>query len=249
MLATDPLSDVFIACVVFAGVFLVATSVLGMGHVHLLHLGSHAPAAHGIGAHAPVAHGQPSAHTAHTAHTAHSAAGTAAAASSWDTLVAALSGGLSLYGVLMFLLVFGLLGYILHNAGHANALVAITVPLVLGALAAVGTGMLLRMLFITSPESEITAANSRPQGQLGTITAPIRAGGIGEVTYARPGGGRLSVSARSADGSAIAAGEDVVVLGYSDGIADVQPWDRFLSGARNSAALQAEPPDHSTSIG
>lgn len=246
MFATDPLSLVFLICVVFSGVFLVLSSVLGVGHGHVFHLGAHT----GAGAHTGGHVGHLGAHTGghaahapgHNASASHSQAphGAANAASApapaspplWQTAADALLGALSLYGLLMFLLVFGLFGYLLHNATHLGAVVAILVPIFLGGLCAVATTAFLGRLFTTSPESELTAENSRLEGTLGAVSMTIRPGGVGEVVFTRPGMGRQSVSARSADGQAIAAGAEIVILGYADGIASVQPWDRFLTNAR-----------------
>src|SRR5579885_400099 len=112
MIATDPLSLVFIGCFVVSGTFLILSSVLGFGHghFHLGHIGhaGHAgPAGHGIGHASGVAqhalpqghagtHTTPAAHAPHVA--AHSgaastqqAAGAPASPSFWATLAGALN--------------------------------------------------------------------------------------------------------------------------------------------------------------
>lgn len=271
MLATDALSLVFLTCIVFSGVFLIASSALGLGHAHLgLHSGAHLahagvhtaapsggtqPVGLHAGAHAvhTTAHGAHGAHGAHAAHATHATQATTTAASAtspaalWHAATTALLGALNLYGVLMFLLVFGLLGYILHNAAHAAALVAIVLPLLLGAFCAAGTSALLRRLFTSGAASELTLEGSRAEGRIGTVIASIRPGGVGEVLYTRPGGGRLSVSARASDDEPITepitVGTEVVILSFDDGIARVQPWDSFLASARASNRPAVTPPD------
>jgi membrane protein implicated in regulation of membrane protease activity len=258
MLATDPLSLVFVGCIVFAGAFLVLSSVLGIGHGHTLHLGHAGHVAH-------VGHAAHTGHVAHPAHGAHptgshatthgaphgqpgSTNGDAGAApmsiSPLQGLSTTLLGALNLYGLLMFLLVFGLLGYILHNAAHTAALLAIFVPLFFAAFAAVGSSALLRRFFEDDDSGELTIDNSQIEGQLGLVTMSIRAGGVGEVVFTSNNRGRQSVSARSADGQAIAAGSEVVILSFERGIARVQAWDRSTIGARASQ-LSAAPPGES----
>jgi hypothetical protein len=60
-------------------------------------------------------------------------------------------------------------------------------------------------------------------GVLGTLTQPIREGGIGELVYAQ-GRTRKSCGARSADGRAIDKGTEVVVTAYDRGIASVKRY-------------------------
>jgi hypothetical protein len=251
MLATDPLSLVFIGCIVFAGAFLVLSTMLGLGHGHALHFGHAGHAVH-IG-HA--AHAGHSVHVTHGTHVAGSHAPshsitpgqptTAGASASlpWQSFSAALLGTLNLYGLLMFLLVFGLLGYILHNAARTGALLAILLPIAVAACAAAGTSAMLRHFFESDDAGELTDANSQIEGQLGTVTMAIRTGGVGEVMFTSANRGRQSVSARSSDDQAIPAGAQIVILGYDQGIARVQTWDRFLAGARASQTPAAPPGD------
>ena len=72
-------------------------------------------------------------------------------------------------------------------------------------------------------------AEYRMEGTLGKVTVSIRAGGTGELVYTQ-GGSRHACGARSADGSAIAKGEEVVILRYEKGIAYVQPLSHEDSG-------------------
>ena len=61
-------------------------------------------------------------------------------------------------------------------------------------------------------------------GVLGHLTAAIREGGIGEISFSQAGS-RRSAAARSEDGVPIAKGSDVVITRYDKGIAYVRRWD------------------------
>ena len=56
------------------------------------------------------------------------------------------------------------------------------------------------------------------------MSQPIRRDGIGEVIYSS-GGTRRSCGARSADGTPIDKGAEVIVTGYERGIASVRRWE------------------------
>ena len=103
----------------------------------------------------------------------------------------------------MFLLIFGLVGYVAHAVLGWDVLFVMLVPLLLGAACAVGLTILLHTLFATSKETILTADDARLEGRLGAVTMAIRAGGVGEIIFTRKGGGRQSVGARSATGDAI----------------------------------------------
>ncbi len=255
MIAQDPLSLVFLACFLFSGGFLLISTLLGgqhsAGHIHLgghgLHIG------HGVhaGGHIHIGHG---AHVGHAAHPAahggsaqaNASAGAAASAQApapWQGFSQTLQSGLNLYGVLMFLAVFGLLGYLLHNLTHVGVFLSVMLPALVGAGAALTVGNLLFRLFLPGAESELSPESSRLEGRLGQVSMAIREGGIGEVIFTRPGGGRQSLGARSADGAPILAGAEVVILSYHNGIATVQTWDRFMLDVRSGHEPLLEPID------
>jgi membrane protein implicated in regulation of membrane protease activity len=259
MIHTDPLSLVFIGCAVFSGAFLVISTLLGVGESHLghlghvgghdvghdfghdtghaihhdIHIGGHADAGHA--GHADGAH---AAHAHADAHGESSATQTAAAHSIWSSIGGTLLGALYLYGLLMFLLIFGLVGYVAHALLSWGVIFVIVVPLLIGVICAIGLTTLLHALFATSKDTVLTADDARLEGRLGSVTIPIRAGGIGEIIFTRKGGGRQSVGARSATGEAIPAGSEIVILDYLDGIASVQTWDSFLFSARAGDPLE-----------
>ncbi len=245
MIATDPLSLVFIGCFVVSGTFLILSSVLGFGHghFHLGHIGhaGHAgPAGHGIGHASGVAqhalpqghagtHTTPAAHAPHVA--AHSgaastqqAAGAPASPSFWATL----AGALNLYAILTFLFWFGLIGYMLRNLTNFGALSAFFGALLVGIAGAVLVNLVMARL-MGRDYGELTAESSEMVGTIATVSMAIRAGGIGEVIYTKGTGGRKSIGARSVDNQPIARDAEVVIVGYEKGIAQVQTWDRFMN--------------------
>jgi membrane protein implicated in regulation of membrane protease activity len=175
-------------------------------------------------------------HGAHThaddGHADSSSAQAVATPSVWASIENTLLGALNLYGLLMFLLIFGLVGYVAHAVLSWGVLFVILVPLLFGVACAIGVTTLLHIVFATGKDTELTATDARLEGRLGTVTMAIRSGGIGEIIFTRKAGGRQSVGARSASGEAIPAGSEIVILDYQDGIASVQSWDNFMAAVR-----------------
>lgn len=253
MLATDSLSLIFLTCAVFSGSFLILSTLLGVGHGHGLHFGGHGGGHLGghtgahmgghVTGHAPAAHtaGHAPAHT--TGHTANGQAGTAAptVTSPWMALSNAFYASLNLYGLLIFLLVFGLLGYLLHNMANVGVVLTLLIALALAVGSAMGVSVLLARLFLMGAQTELTPESSQLEGRLGKVSMAIRAGGIGEVIYTGATGARKSVGARSYDGAAIPVNTEIVVIAYRDGIASVQPWDRFMAGVHSGLAPELQP--------
>ena len=229
---TDPLSLVFLACIVFSGAFLVITTVTGTGHTHGLHFGHFG----GHALHLHLGHAGHAAHAGHTGthatHTTSGAAQTASTPSVWSSLENALEGALNLYGILIFLLIFGLLGFLLHNATNLAAALIVLVALLAGLAGAIVTSALFARVFLMNVTVGLTSESSQFAGRLGRVSMTIREGGTGEVIFQGATGARQSLGARSLDGQPIAAGTEVVILSAHDGIARVQPWDRFMASAR-----------------
>jgi membrane protein implicated in regulation of membrane protease activity len=186
-----------------------------------------------------VGHGD--ANAAHAAHADGTSVQTGTTPTFLSSVQNTLLGALNLYGLLMFLLIFGLVGYVAHQVLGWGVLFVILVPLLVGGAFAIGLTTLLHLLFATSAETVLTADDARLEGRLGTVTLPIRAGGIGEIIFTRKGGGRQSIGARSASGEALPAGAEVVVLDSQDGIASVQTWDTFLASARAGVMPELAP--------
>ena len=196
-----------------AGLFLSALSLLGGmghfgGHVHIPHAG-HIP--HGLphGGHLPQG-GQ--------------AAGTAQGGANvpwWNA-----------FSIMVFLCWFGASGYLLTRYGGFVA----GVVLVLAAACGVAGGAII-FLFLTRVmlphERELTAEETEVAGVVGRVSAPIRAGGIGEIVYEQLGA-RHSAPARSEDGIPIQKLEEVFVVRYEKGIAWVRRWEDFEeAGTKN----------------
>jgi len=242
MIATDPLSLVFVTCFVVSGAFIILSSLLGFGHghFHLGHFGHAGPAGHGVGHASGVAHhtlpyGHSGAHVAHAGQAvnavartaaghAQQAAGAAANPSVWANLL----GYLNLYAILTFLFWFGFIGYMLHNLTHLGSLSAFVGALLVGLVGAVLVNMAMRRL-MGQDYGELTEESSELVGAIATVSMAIRAHGIGEVIYTKGAGGRKSLGARSVDDQPIPRDAEVVIIGYDKGIAQVQTWDRFIS--------------------
>lgn len=130
-----------------------------------------------------------------------------------------------------FLAWFGGTGYLLTTQFGWWA-----VPAVIGASLAGLTGaaivffVMARVLW--SDRENMRASDFAIVGALGRLSVPIREGGTGEVVYSLAGT-RHTCGARSADGTAIAKGTEVIVTGYERGIASVKPWDDALEEAES----------------
>lgn len=251
MIATDPLSLVFLGCFLFAGTILVVTTLLGVGHGHELHFGhlGH-DLGHGLGhAHTGI-HAGDAGHAGHAhvaAHAAHghghgdTATGASSGASPWDAFRATLLGGLNFYSILTLILIFGLLGYLLHNFTDLGVVLTLILAIALGVACALAVGALITRLVLALQSTTLTRESSQLEGRLGAVSMAIREGGIGEVIFTSARGARQSVGARSRDGMPIPADTEVVILAYADGIASVQPWDRFMASVRAGDAPILEP--------
>jgi len=127
--------------------------------------------------------------------------------------------------LMAFLAWFGGTGYLLTTELRWVAL-----PALAGAVGAGFVGasavfwVMARVLW--SPHENLRSVDAQMVGVLGRVGSPIREGGTGELIYTQ-GGTRHSCGARSADGSAIEKGTEVVVTAFDRGIAYVQRWEEF----------------------
>ena len=241
MLATDPLSLLFLGCALFSALLLVVSVALGAGHGHTGHLGGHTVAHTAAPAHAAIH--APTHITHHTGATHNAAAATTTGDSGWwGAIQSMLLGSLNLNGALIFLLVFGVLGYLLHNGQGASLLLTLVIAALIGAVAAIAVNAALTRIFITSQAGELSANSSRLEGRLATVSIAIRAQGLGEVVFNGEAGARQSIGARSADGQPIAADTQVVIVEAERGLATVQPWDSFVADTRQRLSADAEQP-------
>lgn len=130
--------------------------------------------------------------------------------------------------IMAFLAWFGGSGYLLTSRFGWLALPALFGAAAFGfAGAAVVFWVMAHVLW--SARENMQIADDHMVGVLGRLSLPIRENGIGELIYSH-GGTRHSCGARSADGRAIARGEEVIVTGYDRGIACVQRWDDLAAG-------------------
>ncbi len=70
-------------------------------------------------------------------------------------------------------------------------------------------------------------------GLLGKVSMTIQENNIGEILYTSPGGMRKSIPARSIDGRRVERGQEVVVIDYQHGIAEVDTWEHFINEESN----------------
>jgi hypothetical protein len=206
MIATDPLSLVFIACFLVGLIYFIVTALLGnLGH-------GAAHATHAVGHHVDAHIGQ---HTGVHAHTSgHN--------QSWASFLNPTS-------VLFFLLGFGFFGYVFHN------IVGLEAPLLVLLFAGL-SGMIIALLLLYmitrlfgNSESATEQDVSDRTGLLGKVSMTIQEGGLGEILYVSPGGMRKSIPARSSDGQRLERNQEVVVVSYQNGIAEVDTWEHFIN--------------------
>ena len=131
--------------------------------------------------------------------------------------------------IMAFLAWFGGTGYLMTSQFRW-----LTIPALVMATGAGATGSAIMFWFMAhilwSPHENMRSADYRMVGVLGRLSLPIRAGGTGELIYSH-GGTRHSCGARSADGSAIEKGVEVVVTAYDRGIGYVRRWDDLATDA------------------
>lgn len=231
MIATDTLSLLFIGCFVIGLLFLLITALVGHGDG----LGHHSGATSHIG-HAGGVHVTQGAHTygayvAQGAHAApHSGQGVAHTphqnAQGGHFSVLAIVNPLN---IALFLSGFGFLGYVLRSTASAFGLPLIIILAGIGAFAiATVLIILLNRIFGSATGTTIQDVSDRT-GLLGKVNMTIPQQGIGEIIYVSPGGMRKSVPARSIDGRRLEREQEVVVVNYSSGIAEVDTWDHFIN--------------------
>ncbi|MDQ6660191.1 MAG: hypothetical protein M3Z24_04410 [Chloroflexota bacterium] len=236
-IATDPLSLVFIACFLFGFLFLIVTALLGnLGHGHAsthhgsVHIGGHGGVSHTIG------HAQ--GHTGHTGHTGHAvgnqAQGQQTANSNQEQFLSTLS-YLNPTSVVLFLLGFGLLGYVFHNTTRFMLPLTLVMAGIGGILIAALLLWFIGRIFGDSEGATVQDVSDRT-GLLGKVSTTIQENSLGEITYTSPGGMRKSIPARSLHGERLERGLEVVVVNYQRGVAEVETWDKFIQEEETSFA-------------
>jgi hypothetical protein len=186
-----------------AGLFLSAFSLLGcMGH---------------FGGHVHVPHMPHATHLPGAGHLTHGSSGVKAGQATasipwWNT-----------FSIMIFLCWFGAAGFLMTRHGGFVA----SVVLVFAAVCGVAGGAIVFFFLakvMLPHEHELTADETDVVGVVGRVSAPIRAGGTGEIVYEQLGA-RHSAPARSEDGGSIGKQDEVFVLRYEKGIAYVRRWE------------------------
>ncbi len=236
MIATDPLSLLFIACFLTGLVYFIIMAFLGnLGHGMTHNVAHHSGAVHTAGTHA-VSNGPAhvSAHTASSHSTSHVHAHTQGQQQTLFSFINPTS-------VMLFLLGFGFFGYFFHTTIHIVAAMTLVLASIGGIIIAGLLLILLSRLFRGSEESSVQDVSDRT-GLLGKVSITIQENNIGEIIYVSPGGMRKSIPARSIDGRRLERDQEVVVVNYQHGIAEVDTWEHFIheDGAPDEASYSDE---------
>jgi hypothetical protein len=243
LIATDALSLVFIACFLFGLLFLLGTALLGnLGHGHAgIHSVSHHMGVHVAGhAHAPHIGGPHAVgHSTHVAthgpaHSTHSTGHTGPTGGTQNTAShstqenATLLSYLNPTSIVLFLLGFGFFGYVFHNTAHLILPFTLLFSGMSGVLIAILLLVMLSRIFGESEANTVQDVVDRT-GLLGKVSITIPENSLGEIIYISPGGLRKSIAARSTDGRRLERGQEVVVINYQRGVAEVDTWEHFIN--------------------
>lgn len=218
MIATDPLSLLFIGCFLLGLLYLLLTAFLGTGHGH-----GHAMTHHGHHLHTG-AHQH--AHTGGQADKHHQ--GT-------ENSQFSLFAYLNPTSVVLFLLGFGFFGYLLHDTTDFTLPVVLLLAAISGLVIAGLLLALLSRLFGASEAATVQDVSDRT-GLLGKVSITIQENNIGEILYVSPGGMRKSIPARSVDGRRLERDQEVVVVNYHRGVAEVDTWEHFVNHEDSEAS-------------
>ncbi|HEU5375992.1 MAG TPA: hypothetical protein VFV38_11170 [Ktedonobacteraceae bacterium] len=221
MIATDALSLVFIFCFLLGFGFFLLTALLGShghAHTHGVHAGGHV---HAPAIHHTTPHVSSYVHT-HTHTTAHQQAQSQHPQGNFS-----LFAYLNPMSIALFLLGFGFVGYFFHNL--TNLAVSLTLILASGGGLIIATLLLLALnrIFANAEGSTEQDVVDRT-GMIGKVSITIPEKGLGEIIYLSPGGMRKSIAARSLDGQRLERDQEVVVVNYQQGVAEVDTWEHFM---------------------
>ena len=126
-----------------------------------------------------------------------------------------------------FLTIFGFLGYVAHR-NRDGLWPAGLLASILGGLVGAWIGnIVVKRWAIPAAIADQPDERFVLMGHFGRVTAPIAEGegSAGTITYEIDGVTRTA-GARALDGTAIAAGTDVVIERIEDGVAWVEPWSQ-----------------------
>jgi hypothetical protein len=219
-MATDPLSLAFICCFFIGLLFLLIASFIGhgathhvgsTGHIHSLHASGH------VGT------------TSGAASRGHSSMQLQRGTQVRNGGIISLLGFLNPMSLAIFLVGFGFLGYVFHNAMASLALqFTFAIAIVGGIILALVFLTLLSHIFGGSGSATVQDVPDRT-GLLAKVSMTIPQNSMGEVSYVSPGGLRKSIPARSLNGQRLERDQEVVVVNYQDGIAEVDTWEHFVN--------------------
>jgi hypothetical protein len=248
MIASDPLSLFFITCSALGLLYLLANAFLGHGLDHLTDHSGHDIAQHadhtGHSGHAPTA---PAPHIPHALHAlqdyhAPDAATHQSTSQPTDhndqqdhTRHFSLLSIFNPMSLALFLVGFGIFGYLLNNIVPVAYPIMFSGSIIGGLLVAIILLMLLNYILADGGTATTLDVADRT-GLLGKVIMTIPEAGLGEILYDSPGGTRKSVPARSVDGRRLERGLEIVVINYASGIAEVDTWDHFIQQTESSSA-------------
>jgi len=239
LIATDPLSLLFVFSFLFGLLFLFVTAFLGsigQGHHiggHHIHAGGHAAphvhvhtahAGHGHAGHTNAGHTQ----AVHSGQSGQKAGQPAPSTTEAHVNFLSYLGYINPLSLAIFLVGFGFFGYVFHNSTQLALPFALALSGLCGLLIAAILLMMFNRLFGGYEGAAMQDISDRT-GLVGKVNITIPENGIGEILYVSPGGVRKSVPARTVDGRRLDRDQEVVVVNYQRGVAEVDTWDRFIS--------------------
>jgi len=220
---SDWLANMFLVIFLFGIVFTVVSLLLGVGHVGGGHIGGHTIHVDLPGNHADL-HIHVGSHAGGHSHVGHG--------EGLDNEL----GVLNMPTIMAFLTWFGGAGYVFTHTLGLGGILAVPMALASGLTGGAIMFVLLARLLWPMMSKPMSRADYSLPGTSARVVSPIRAGGVGEIVYAK-GSSRFTAGARTVDEEPAAAGEEVVILKYEKGIAYVQRVDSILNERGGEAKL------------
>jgi hypothetical protein len=139
-------------------------------------------------------------------------------------------GGVSKFNfgtIAAFLTWFGGAGYVLSSWGRIGLFLVLVIAAITG-IAGAAVIFLFAAKVLAPGDKALDPEDYRMIGALGKVSSPVRPNGTGEMIFVQQGR-RAGVPIRSENGEPIAAGKEVVVTRYEQGIAYVREWDEMTA--------------------
>jgi membrane protein implicated in regulation of membrane protease activity len=137
------------------------------------------------------------------------------------------------FTIAIFLAWFGGTGYLLSRYSTVVFALGLLVSAVVGLVGASIVFLFLARV-LTNPEADMDQSDYEMVGTVARVSAPVREGGTGEITFSQVGK-RRNCAARSDSGEQLNKDQEVVVTRYERGIAYVRLWDEFTGEQEVSA--------------